>query len=123
MSLETGMLFIPAILYLNFAPGSSEVSYLFDGGTITWLLIVSGVATAFPLIWFSECAQRVPLSMLGVLQYLAPTLQFMIGLLVFHEPFDSTRLLGFVIIWFALALYSIEGFLFNRRKPRASNTQ
>ncbi len=118
MSLETGLLFIPALLYLIFAPSSQGASYFFDDASIATFLIVSGVVTAFPLIWFSECAQRVPLSLLGLLQYIAPSLQFAIGLLIFHEPFDSTRFWGFAIIWFALALFSIEGFLF-RRKPRA----
>ncbi len=62
------------------------------------------------MIMFTYGARRVTMTTLGILQYVAPTLQFLIGVFVFGEPFDKTRLIGFLIIWTALAIYWIEGF-------------
>jgi chloramphenicol-sensitive protein RarD len=63
------------------------------------------VVTIIPLLWFADAAQRIPLSMLGLIQYIAPTLMFLIGLLAYHEAFDAHKLVGFVLIWMALAVY------------------
>ena len=75
----------------------------------TLLLLSTGVVTVLPLVWFASAARLIPLSLLGILQYIAPTLQFLVGLLIFHEPFSQTRLVGFAIIWLALIIYSAEG--------------
>ncbi len=69
-----------------------------------------GVITALPLLMFAYGAQRIRLTTLGLLQYLAPSAQFLIGLLVYHEPFDSDRLLAYGVIWGGLALYSADSF-------------
>jgi len=74
------------------------------------LLAGAGVATALPLLWFNEAAQRMPLTVLGVLQYLAPTGQFLVGTLVFHEAFSREKLVAFAFIWVGLALYTADGF-------------
>ncbi len=73
------------------------------------LLATTGVATATPLVLFATAARRLPLSMLGLLQYLTPAAQFLIGVLVFDEDMPPERLVGFVLIWGALALLSIDG--------------
>ena len=86
-----------------------------DGGTIAWLL-VAGPLTAVPLLLFAFGARRITLGTLGVLQYLAPTLQFALGRWWFHEPLASQRLVGFVMIWSALVLYSLEGVAWMRRQ-------
>lgn len=75
---------------------------------IGWLL-VAGPLTAIPLLLFAAGARRIPLATLGLLQYIAPTLQLMLGIWWFGEPFDTPRLVGFGLIWAALALYSAEG--------------
>ena len=80
------------------------------------LLVGSGLVTALPLALFAFGARRIPFSTLGLLQYLGPTLQFLIGVLVFHEPFPAARAVGFVMIWSALALYAADGLWRNRRR-------
>jgi chloramphenicol-sensitive protein RarD len=72
------------------------------------LLLGTGPLTALPLLWFAAGARRLPLATLGLVQYVAPTLQFLIGWWVFGEPVDAQRLVGFALIWLALALYSAD---------------
>lgn len=79
------------------------------------LVLSVGVVTAIPLLLFAYGAQRIRLTTLGLLQYLSPTAQFLIGLLVYHETFDSGRLLAYLLIWCGLVLYSADGFAAQRR--------
>ncbi|MBB3223894.1 EamA family transporter RarD [Pseudoduganella umbonata] len=79
------------------------------------LLVAAGPITAIPLLLFAAGARKIPLSVLGMLQYIAPTIQMMLGLVVFHETFSTARLAGFIVIWSALALYMAEGFWTSRR--------
>ena len=81
-----------------------------------WLLL-AGPLTALPLLWFAGAARRLPLASLGMIQYLSPTLQLMLGVWVLHEAFDSRRLFGFVLIWSALALVSADALGFRPRAP------
>jgi chloramphenicol-sensitive protein RarD len=87
-----------------------------DGST--WILLVaSGVVTAVPLIWFAAAARRLPLSTLGFLQYISPTGQFLLGVLVYREPFGGAKLAGFMLIWVALGIFLIDqGREFRRRR-------
>lgn len=78
-----------------------------DMAALVWLMI-GGPLTALPLLWFAAGARRLPLATLGMVQYVSPTLQLLLGVWVFHEPFDSRRLLGFVLIWSALLLVSAD---------------
>lgn len=115
MAIETGVLFLPSLLGLiAFAwMGSGQ---LFQGDAATsGLLMLAGPITAIPLILFGGAAQRLPLYMLGMLQYVAPTLQMLVGVLIYHEPFPPYKLVGFAIIWLALLIYTIEGFVASRR--------
>jgi chloramphenicol-sensitive protein RarD len=85
----------------------------------TWLLgllVLSGPLTALPLLLFAAGARRISLTTLGVLQYIGPTIQFALGVWLFHEPFGGPRLAGFVLIWLALAIYTAEGLLSLRRR-------
>ena len=88
-----------------------------EASAIGWLLL-AGPLTAIPLLLFAAGARRIPLTTLGILQYISPTLQFALGVWVFHEPFEMARLAGFVLIWAALAVYSVEGWLAAGRKGR-----
>ena len=83
------------------------------------LVVASGPITAIPLLLFASGARRIPLSLLGLLQYIAPSLQLLLGLLIFGENFTPARLLGFAIIWTALALYSAESGWQARQAGRA----
>jgi chloramphenicol-sensitive protein RarD len=76
--------------------------------TTNLLLIGAGLVTTIPLLMFASAAQSIPLSMVGIMQYIAPTIQFLLGVLVYKEPFDQTHLIGFGIVWVGLLLYLAE---------------
>jgi chloramphenicol-sensitive protein RarD len=78
------------------------------GGAIDLFLILGGAVTALPLLLFTAAAKRLPYSTLGFLQYIAPSLQFLLAVLVFHEPFGQVQALCFAAIWTALAIFSVE---------------
>lgn len=114
-SLETLVLFLPALGYLIYRDASGVGAFAHQGVLITLLLILAGPVTSIPLLLFGYAARRIPLSMLGFIQYITPTMQFLLGVFVYFEPFPKARLVGFSIIWLALLVYSLEGVLFNRK--------
>ena len=85
-----------------------------DVATLGWL-VLAGPVTAIPLLWFAAGARRIPLATMGILQYIAPSLQLALGVWLFHEAFDVSRLAGFVLIWAALLVYTLEGWWARRR--------
>ena len=100
------------ILWCEFA-GSGVVS----GGSVGLylLLIVGGPLTAIPLVLFAFGARRIPYSTIGLLQYIGPTIQLILAVFVFGEPFSGPRVLGFVLIWTALAIYAADGVWRSRK--------
>ena len=118
MALETGIMFLPAIAFLFFHESTGVGTIGHEAWLTNLLLVGTGVVTVIPLIWFAEAAQIIPLSMLGILQYISPTLQFTIGIAIFHEAFSGSKLIGFGIIWAALLLYWAEGIV-NRNRVAA----
>ena len=90
LTLETALLFVPMLLYLIFAEVHGEGVFLHTDGVSTLLLIGAGVVTVVPLLMFAAAVRLIPLSLIGILQYIAPTLQFLIGVLIFEEPFTRT---------------------------------
>lgn len=114
LTLETGILLLPALGYLVFAAGLGVGAFGALGWRVDILLVFTGLATALPLLLFGGAARRIDLSTLGLMQYIAPTCQFLIGVLVYGEPFTQARLVGFGVIWLALILFSAEGFLYRR---------
>ncbi|MBN2147418.1 MAG: EamA family transporter RarD [Anaerolineales bacterium] len=115
LTLETIVMFLPAFGYLIYRQIVGVGAFAHQGFATTSLLALAGLVTSIPLLLFGMAARRIPLSMIGFLQYIAPTLQFLIGIFIFNEPFPPARLVGFAIIWAALAVYSAEG-LWNGRK-------
>jgi chloramphenicol-sensitive protein RarD len=106
--LETSIVAVPALVTLAIlhAQGSGTAG---NAGTGHLLLLVgSGVATAVPLLLFAAATSRIPLSTVGLLQYVAPTIQLAIGVFVYDEPMPSTRLVGFAIVWLALAVFTVD---------------
>jgi len=87
--------------------------------TINVLLVVGGAVTAIPLLLFTAAARRLPYSTLGFLQYIAPSLQFLLAVLAFGEPFTRAHAICFAAIWAALAIFAVEGFRLGRARARA----
>jgi len=114
LTLETGIVFPVALIYLAFLEFTSTGAFLHEGALIDALLIGAGVVTTIPLLMFASAAKQIPLTVLGILQYIAPTLQFLIGVFVYHEPFDQSRLVGFGLVWLALVIFWVESYLANR---------
>ncbi len=118
LTLETLVIAPVALGYLVLLDTQGTLSFADNGLTHTLLLLSTGVVTAVPLICFGAAATRVPMTTLGLLQYLAPSIQFVLGVLVFHEPMPPMRLLGFVLVWAALALFTYEALAHRRRQLR-----
>lgn len=116
LTLETLLmapLALPALLWISLHGGATAQA---DARTWAWLLF-AGPLTAIPLLLFAHGARRITLGTLGLLQYLGPSLQFAIGLWIFHEPLQTARLAGFALIWLALLLYSGEALWQTTRRP------
>jgi len=115
LTFETAVMSLPALAYLVFI-GVGGTGAFGRGLAPTALLALSGLVTAYPMLLFGAAARRIPLAAVGFLGYISPSLQFILGVLIYREPFDTTRLAGFVIIWVALAIYSLDGVLAARRR-------
>lgn len=112
MALLVGpMLILLTYLYVQPGGAASATEPLTFG-----LLMFTGVATVGPLLLFGAAARSIPLSVLGLIQYIAPTIQFLLGVAVFREPFSYPLLVGFGLIWTALAIYTVEGLAYRRRR-------
>ena len=118
LTMETLLLFLPALGYLLYLQGQGVSSFGFDLPLVTTLMAVSGVITAAPLLLFASGARLLSMTTLGLLQYIAPTLQLGIAVLVFGEPLSMLRLVGFAFIWLALLIYSGENILRVQRISR-----
>ncbi|KQQ88354.1 EamA family transporter RarD [Massilia sp. Leaf139] len=120
LSFETMVLFPVAAVYLGWLTLHGDNAFINTASDTTrWLLVAAGPITAIPLLLFANGARRIPLSILGLLQYLGPTIQFLLGVLLFKEAFTSERLVGFALIWGALVLFAGEG-LFQRGRDAAA---
>lgn len=126
LGVESVYLFLPAIAVVAWGEMHGQGGFLPLNGVDAWgagadaLLIFGGALTALPLIGFAFAVRRVPLSVVGLLQYIAPTLQFLTGVFVFHEAFDQQRLIGFVFIWIGLAIFASESVWQARRQAAVS---
>jgi len=124
LGIESLYLFVPALALLLWGEAHGDGGFIAHGDTAGWgvwigfLLILGGALTALPLIGFADAVQRIPFSLVGVLQYIAPTLQLLCGVLVLGEAFDRDRAIGFGFIWAALAIYATDGLLRSRQAAR-----
>ena len=116
LTMETGLLFLPALGFLLYSEFNGTGAFLHTTPLLNLMLLGAGLVTMVPLLMFASAAKRIPLTMIGVLQYVNPTIQFLLGTLVYKEPFDHHRLIGFGIVWLALILFVLEGFL---RRPKS----
>ncbi|TFW32694.1 EamA family transporter RarD [Massilia horti] len=123
LSFETMVLFPIAAIYVGWLTLHGENAFLNTPSNMTRLLLVAaGPITAVPLLLFAAGARRIPLSVLGLLQYLSPTMQFLLGVWLFHEAFTAERLVGFALIWAALALFAGEGLLQRAQAPATADS-
>jgi chloramphenicol-sensitive protein RarD len=112
LAFETMVLFPLAAAYVAWLTLHGQNAFINTESNLTrTLLVAAGPITAIPLLLFASGARQIPLSVLGLLQYLAPTIQFLLGVWLFHEAFSAERLVGFALIWAALALFAGEGLL------------
>lgn len=128
LGVESVYLILPALAVVAWGEMHGQGGFLPLNGVDAWglganaLLVFGGALTALPLIGFAFAVRRVPLSVVGLLQYIAPTLQFLTGVFVFHEAFDQQRLVGFVLIWIGLAIFALEGLWRSRRHAALAPT-
>ena len=123
LGIETLVLLVPAGAYVAWLGATGASTFGTEGAGHAGLLALSGVITAIPLLLFGAAASRVPLTTLGILQYLAPTLQFLIGVLLYDEPMPAVKLVGFALVWVALALFTSEAYRNSRRQLRLAVPQ
>jgi len=107
IALETLIMTPFALLYLNYVHNNGALFFGFGHPGISALLAGAGVVTAVPLILFASGARRLPLSTMGFLQYIAPTIALLLGVFIFHEPFTTVHMVSFVFIWVALTVFSL----------------
>ena len=115
LALETLILLAPALGYMIALQLSGDLAFAHDSVGNTLLLAAAGPVTAIPLLCFSAAVTRIPLTMIGLLQYITPTLQFLVGLVVFGEDMPASRWIGFGLVWLALTVLSVDGVRAARR--------
>ena len=121
LGVESAYLLPPVLVVLLWMEATGQGG--FGAGYGAWLstlLVLSGIATALPLVGFAYAVRRIPLTSVGILQYIAPILQFLIGVFLLGEAFDRTRLVGFACIWLALAVFVVDGLRNSRRMREAA---
>ncbi len=115
LAVETAVLLVPAAAVMAFFAVSGDGGFLRGSLGRDALLVSLGVVTAVPLILFGTAARRIPLSLLGLLQYLTPTMQLLLGVVVFDEPLPTDRLVGFALVWIALAILATDAIRASRQ--------
>ena len=114
LTIETGILCLPALFYLILVESNGTGAFLHTGPTSALLMIGAGLVTTIPLLMFATSARLIPLWVVGLLQYIAPTLQFIIGVFIYKEPFSHEQLIGFSIVWIALIIFLVENYVATR---------
>jgi chloramphenicol-sensitive protein RarD len=120
LTVETLVLLAPAAAYLLWLHDTGQSTFASAGLGHAVLLATTGVVTAVPLLCFAGAANRLPLSTLGLLQFLTPVLQFLLGITVFHETMAPARWAGFALVWIALAVFTVEAVRYQRRSMRVA---
>jgi chloramphenicol-sensitive protein RarD len=117
---ESSILALPALGYLGWLASRHDLAFGQVSAAHTALLVLAGPVTAVPLLLFAGAANRIPLSTLGLLQYLTPVLQLGCGVLVYHEPMPPGRLAGFALVWAALVIFTWDGLRAARKTRTAT---
>jgi chloramphenicol-sensitive protein RarD len=120
MAVETGAMFVPAVIALIVIGTQGELTFGRHGAGNAALLAGTGLVTVIPLLFFAAGTRRLPLSILGLLQYLAPVLQFAVGVGIRHESTPAAELVGFALVWVALVLLTVDGLRAQRSSALAA---
>lgn len=115
LTVETLLLLPFALGYLVWLADQGSLAFVHQSVGLDLLLILAGVVTTLPLICFAAAANRLPLTTIGILHYLAPSITFLLAIYLYDEPFGSHKLITFTFIWLALALFSWEGWRYQKR--------
>jgi len=111
MTLETGVVVPVAFIYLAVAEYTGAGVFVAAPPSTQALLVGGGPVTLLPLLLFASAARRISLSALGILQYIAPTMQFLLGAFVFDEPFTRLQLVGYSLVWIGLVVFTVDGLV------------
>jgi len=120
LMLETSIMVIPATAYLIIADKTGTGAFLHMGTINDLLLVGAALITTIPLLMFASAAQKIPLSLIGILQYISPTLQFLCGVVILGEKFTFTQSIGYGIVWIALIIFGLESFSAYRARSVAT---
>ena len=118
--IETLIISIPSAVYVLYLISTGESAVLRGDSFITFLLVCGGIVATLPLLGFSYSAQVLHLSTLGILQYITPTIAFLLGVFVYHEYFSKNMLITFILIWAGLIIYSVDG-LYQLKKMKKTD--
>ena len=121
LALETSILCPPAAAYLVVSELAGTGALMHSGPLRDLLMLGAGPVTTMPLLLFAAGVKRIPLSLVGMLQYINPTMQFLIAVLLYHEPFARLQFVGFALVWAALAVFAVDGYM-NHRWPHLGVT-
>jgi len=123
LTLETGILFLPALGFLFYSARVGQGAFLQGDLRTDILLVAAGMVTIAPLLFFASAVQRASLSTVGLLMYINPTIQFLLGVWVYREPFNQARLIGFGIVWAALILFALDEILNSQKRTEQSQRE
>lgn len=122
LTIETALLSIPVIIYLIYLEFTGSTSFFIDGQT-SLLLVGTGIISGLPLIIFIIGSRLIKLSMIGILQYVYPILILLIGIFIYNEPLMESRIVGFIFIWIAVVIYSVDEIIFRKNGVVLSTTK
>jgi chloramphenicol-sensitive protein RarD len=114
LTIETAITALPALAYLTYSEQTGPGAFGHAGVATTLYLTGAGIVTTAPLVLFSTAVRQIPMTLIGILQYIAPTLQLATGVLFYHEPFSRVQLMGFGGVWAGLVVFGIDGLVARR---------
>ena len=117
LAIETLFILPFALMYYVYLYSNDSMQFLHEGWQTDVLMMISGIITAIPLILFAKGAQKIPLYLLGFIQYVSPTITFLLGVFLYHEPFTEVEVIAFGCIWTAIAIFSYASII-EVRKPQ-----
>ena len=118
---ETAFLFLPAMFYLLHLESMGKGTFCHSSFLTQLLLLLTGIVTIAPLLFFAGGVRKIPLYAVGFLHYITPTLQFLLGVFLYNETFSRSQLVGFSFIWLAILIFCMESYVFHKQK-RATTT-